>query len=214
MNNRNMPAQNITYKGKTYLLSSLCTRRDLFLFSTILFLIFSFVCFCGPETRHMGIFFCVLAITCLALFFHYLYIIKKCKPTTVTDYPENQFQQMRTLSDPITLTFRLKGTSFIQDNLYRFIYSFKPKPAELRPEPQNQYDPNAIAVYVDNVFVGHVPRKLCTRVKNIMDKNIITNVSAEFFLASNSDKDDDEYIWGKCYIRYVKVSDGRTSNKS
>ncbi|RHW28318.1 hypothetical protein D0Z08_04905 [Nocardioides immobilis] len=35
-----------------------------------------------------------------------------------------------------------------------------PVVAVLRPDPQNQYDPNAVAVHIDGALVGHVPRPI------------------------------------------------------
>lgn len=52
------------------------------------------------------------------------------------------------------------------DRVYR--YDFKTTPLEVVPEPDNEHDPNAVAVKVDGVLVGYIKAGNCSRVKNLL----------------------------------------------
>ena len=47
-------------------------------------------------------------------------------------------------------------------------YESDPLPAELVPEPDNQYDPNAIKVMVEDVLVGYVPAAETDAVRQVL----------------------------------------------
>lgn len=47
-------------------------------------------------------------------------------------------------------------------------YSFASVPVELIPEPNNPYDPNAIAVIASGEKIGYVPRELCKTVSELI----------------------------------------------
>lgn len=53
--------------------------------------------------------------------------------------------------------------------------------ADLVPEPDNQYDPNAIKIIVDNIHIGYVPAKYTKNVFNILNNNKIGSISCEIF---------------------------------
>ncbi len=100
--------------------------------------------------------------------------------------------------------FKASGTSFRKDNFcdilyenYAFsmtkkelvemgmiderIYKYEQGggEAELIPEPDNQYDPNAIAIYFEGTHVGYVPASKCAKVKKLMDSGTIVYVFAD-----------------------------------
>lgn len=52
-------------------------------------------------------------------------------------------------------------------------------PAELRPEPDNEFDANAIAVYAQGVKVGYIKKDKCKRVKALMDSGRIRKTEIE-----------------------------------
>lgn len=66
--------------------------------------------------------------------------------------------------------------------------------AELRREPQNRYDPNAIAVFRNNVQVGHIQRYDAAKFAPMMDKG--------FFIAAECVDAPDAYT----YLMKVYVS--------
>ena len=61
------------------------------------------------------------------------------------------------------------------------IYKWIPKPlsAELIPEPDNKYDPNAIRVDVGGITIGYVPKEKCAEVLEIMSSGRVDNISYE-----------------------------------
>ena len=58
--------------------------------------------------------------------------------------------------------------SYIEDDVI-YQYEIYDGPATLVPEPDNAYDPNAIAVMAEGVKVGYVPPELCKGVKPLLD---------------------------------------------
>lgn len=52
-------------------------------------------------------------------------------------------------------------------------------PAELRPEPDNEFDANAIAVYAHGVKVGYIKKDKCKRVKSLLDSGRIRKTEIE-----------------------------------
>lgn len=60
----------------------------------------------------------------------------------------------------------LKETYYDGDKIYE--YDFSGLKAELVPEPENEYDKNAVKVIVNGVQVGYIKKGSCTRVKNLM----------------------------------------------
>ncbi len=49
-----------------------------------------------------------------------------------------------------------------------FQYEFLPSKVELIPEPENEYDPNAVMVVVDGEKIGYIKKGNCTHVKNLL----------------------------------------------
>lgn len=60
----------------------------------------------------------------------------------------------------------LKETYYDGDKIYQ--YDFLNLKAELVPEPDNEYDSNAVAVLANGIKVGHVKKGSCTRAKNLL----------------------------------------------
>ena len=52
------------------------------------------------------------------------------------------------------------------------VYKWTPKTtrAELIPEPDNAYDPNAVKIVVSGVTVGYIPKERCEAVRNILSE--------------------------------------------
>ena len=101
------------------------------------------------------------------------------------------------------------------------VYKWIPKnlPAELIPEPDNKYDPNAIRVVVGGVTIGYVPKESCVHVLKQISESRIDNVAYEiaggaFKLLEEDydpDKDRSKYsvktgkgeLYAKIYIREI-----------
>lgn len=121
--------------------------------------------------------------------------------------------------------FKVSGTSFRKENFYDIlsedyfwdmtkgelvelgmidepIYKYENGggEAKLIPEPDNQYDPDAIAVYVDDTHVGYVPSKKCAKVKRLLDSGTIVYAFAEIYggpFKIIRENDDDKYTISK-----------------
>lgn len=44
---------------------------------------------------------------------------------------------------------------------------------EIRPEPDNQYDPNAIKILTDDVHIGYIPGHLAGKVVDLINDNSV-----------------------------------------
>src|SRR5437016_1584714 len=70
--------------------------------------------------------------------------------------------------------YSIVGTQFTGggESIVTFVASLKPGvPALLVREPGNQYDKNAIAVYVDGKKIGYVPKKQNAVLAQFIDQN-------------------------------------------
>lgn len=71
----------------------------------------------------------------------------------------------------------LKEAYYDGDKIYQ--YDFLNLKAELVPEPDNEYDPNAVAVLANGIKVGHVKKGSCTRVKNLLKSPDFVGIEIE-----------------------------------
>ena len=86
-------------------------------------------------------------------------------------------------------------------------FDFYPKNVELRPEPDNEKDANAVAVWIDGHQVGYVPAGSCSHVKKVLTECEMESISAEIsggkfkyvFLISEDDFDEDKPPKAKDY---------------
>lgn len=59
-------------------------------------------------------------------------------------------------------------------NIYQ--YEFPVSKVELVPEPDNEYDQNAVKVVVDGVHIGYIKKGNCSQVKNLMAGDKIDHI--------------------------------------
>lgn len=64
---------------------------------------------------------------------------------------------------------------YTNDKLWR--YYWDPKQVELVPEPDNQYDPNAVKVMVDGVHIGYIKKGSCKHVLRLLAENRIRRIT-------------------------------------
>lgn len=112
------------------------------------------------------------------------------------------------------LEVRVAGFDFYQDELKELLYdenyeyTLSPKdfkeevfqrtyqylteyyPAKIVPEPENEHDPNALAVFVEGVRIGYIPRKDQNKV-NAFDTDTI---EAEIYGGKYKELDEDDKI--------------------
>lgn len=58
-------------------------------------------------------------------------------------------------------------------------YRFHPQKVELVPEPDNEFDPNAIKVIVDGVHVGYIKKGSCAHIKKLLAEDRIQNINCK-----------------------------------
>ena len=81
------------------------------------------------------------------------------------DYRQAELEQ---LFETPNEDYLLNGKTFAEevfDRAYQFETEWKP--ARIVYEPENEYDPNAIAVYADDVKIGYIQKKDQTRFNNL-----------------------------------------------
>ena len=82
-----------------------------------------------------------------------------------------------------------------------YYYDFNPSTVELIEEPDNKFDPNAVKVVIDSVFVGYIKKGSCTHVKNLLKSGRIAKIDAEIhggkykLLYSEYDEDKDKEVY-------------------
>lgn len=62
-----------------------------------------------------------------------------------------------------------------------FQYDFLVSKVELIPEPENEYDSNAVKVVVDDVHIGYIKKGSCSRVKNLLSSGRVTDIDCSIF---------------------------------
>ncbi|MCZ0667474.1 HIRAN domain-containing protein [[Ruminococcus] gnavus] len=62
-----------------------------------------------------------------------------------------------------------------------FQYDFLVSKVELIPEPENEYDSNAVKVVVDGVHIGYIKKGSCSRVKNLLSSGRVTDIDCSIF---------------------------------
>ena len=191
----------INYKGKTYLVSVLIRRQGI---SLIVFGVLGAISFISLSKGISVLGLITLILTIIAILFYMYYSnILKLRKLPAPNSPQNIPMPQNPTGFPDTYTFKIAGTSYHQNVLLKYAYTRQERYAVLIPEPQNPYDTNAVAIYVDNELIGHVPKGNCTRVKNILFTNPISNVTVD--LRTGVDKKR-EFVWGYCTIHFTSFN--------
>lgn len=89
-------------------------------------------------------------------------------------------------------------------------YYFSPDVVELIPEPDNEHDSNAVAVYADGLHIGYIKAGSCSRVKNLLSSGLVDNIRLEawggpyvYYDSYNETLDRDEAIYGAKVLIYI-----------
>lgn len=77
-------------------------------------------------------------------------------------------------NDDYKLSAKELKEDFEGERVYK--YDFLTAVPELRPEPGNEYDPNAIAVYSDGIQIGYVKKGSTSHLRNILDTRKIISM--------------------------------------
>lgn len=123
----------------------------------------------------------------------------KFKVAGVTFYKDNFLELADENDDYLFLSNReLIDIYDIGDKIYQ--YEFNPKHVELIPEPENQYDKNAVRVEVDGLQVGHIKKGSCSQVKNLLASPDFLRVEVDSMGLGGykricEEYEEDEYDW-------------------
>lgn len=82
---------------------------------------------------------------------------------------------------------------FLEDE-YVFKYDFLPALVELIPDPDNEHDPNAVAVYADKHLIGYIKAGNCSHVKRLLAAGNIQKIDLD--------------VWGGPYV-YLNADENR-----
>lgn len=69
-----------------------------------------------------------------------------------------------------------KNAKYSSKPLYHYSWMRSSDRASLRPEPKNEFDNKAIAVYLDDVKIGYVPSEINEDYHNKLIKNLLITV--------------------------------------
>lgn len=75
-------------------------------------------------------------------------------------------------------------------------YDFESDKVELKDEPNNEYDPKAIAIYVDGIKIGYVKKGSTSRVRNLLKKDVTSiwiRIAGGKYKILEYDYDEDKY---------------------
>lgn len=75
-----------------------------------------------------------------------------------------------------------------------FEYEFDTTPLELVPEPENEFDSNAIKVMVNGIKVGYIKKGSTAHLKNLLDSPDFSGKSIEIYGGKFKEIDDDDNI--------------------
>ena len=89
-----------------------------------------------------------------------------------------------------------------QYDKYERVYQneFGTSKIELIPEPENEYDPNAVAVYIGGLKVAYIKKGSCSEVKNLLKSPKLAGIDAEMnggkykMLVPDPDDEDEEKL--------------------
>ena len=89
--------------------------------------------------------------------------------------------------------YKLPKSKFLEEVFERcYQYDVEFYPAELVDEPDNEYDPNAIAVYVEDERIGYIAKRDQAAVRALDPDRI----EAEIYGGKYKEPDDDEILTG------------------
>lgn len=101
-----------------------------------------------------------------------------CFKATGTSFRDKDILSLLCENDIYTMSKKELIENYMTDEpIYK--YETAAGSAELIPEPENEYDSNAIAIYLDNIHIGYVPAKKCSKVKKLLDSDSIAFIFAE-----------------------------------
>lgn len=95
-----------------------------------------------------------------------------------TSYRQQQIASLGYRNDEYEQSRKELIENYIDDEkIYEIIFS--PTDIKLIEEPENEYDPNAIKVLIDNVHVGYIKKGSCSHIKKLLASGKIKKITAD-----------------------------------
>ncbi len=93
-----------------------------------------------------------------------------------TSFHEKEIPDLLLENDDYDMTAsELIDAGYEDERVYK--YSETDCKASLEPEPDNQYDPNAVKVYADGVHIGYIKKGSAAHVKKLLEEDRIRSMS-------------------------------------
>ena len=108
-------------------------------------------------------------------------------------------------NDEYNLTKKELAEDYLDERVYKYSFFVK---AALVPEPDNEYDPNAIMVQADGLCVGYVPRGSTAHIRKLMESGRIEYLDLKIGGGAYKEvyeTDDDKYELDKGELAYSAV---------
>lgn len=130
---------------------------------------------------------------------------EKIKITGMSHY-ENDIKRLCEHNDDYDMTKAELRDAFEGERVYALMFDAVIK---LVPEPDNEFDKNAIMVEADGVKIGYVPKGKTKRVRELLDSGTVTSIDADvkggkYKLVTEGNeliKDEDSF-YGEIIIKY------------
>lgn len=105
---------------------------------------------------------------------------EKFRITGMSYYTDDIMENLATENDDYLLSKRDLIDSYCDgDKIFK--YEFENTPLELVPEPDNEYDPNAIKVVVNGTKIGYIKKGSTTHLKNLLESPDFSGKSIEIY---------------------------------
>ena len=119
-------------------------------------------------------------------------IMERVHVRGVDNYAAN-IEEIATENPDYGLTKRELQEDFLDERVWQYIFPVK---AALVPEPDNEYDPNAIMVQADGLCIGYVPRGSTSHIRKLMESGRIDHMKLKIGggkYKEVTEVDEDEY---------------------
>jgi len=93
-----------------------------------------------------------------------------------TSFHESEIQNLMLENDDYDMTAsELIDSGMEDERVYRYLEAYCD--AALEPEPDNQYDPNAVKVFADGIHIGYIKKGSAAHVKKLLEEDRIASMS-------------------------------------
>ena len=93
-----------------------------------------------------------------------------------TSFHESEIPELMIENGDYDMTAaELIDAGFEDERVYKYSETYCT--ASLEPEPDNQYDPNAVKVYADGVHIGYIKKESAAHVRKLLEENRIRSMS-------------------------------------